>query len=93
MGSIPPDQAGYAGGFIATVRNLSYSLGTALSVAIYAAVLQTNIAIGSASPSLMAIQTVYRIGAILCLAGLLLSYTTHTSRKKQVKNAAWDDQS
>lgn len=93
MGSIPPDQAGYAGGFIATVRNLSYSLGTALSVAIYAAVLQTNIAIGSASPSLMAIQTVYRIGAILCLAGLLLSYTTHTSRKKQVKNEAWDDQS
>ena len=51
MGSIPPDQAGYAGGFIATVRNLSYSLGTALSVAIYATVLQTNVAISSVSVS------------------------------------------
>ena len=84
MGSITPDQAGYAGGFIATVRNLSYSLGTALSVAIYAAVVQSNFALSTSAPGLTAVQTVYRLGAVLCLAGLILSATTQTVRKKPV---------
>lgn len=82
MGSISPDQAGYAGGFIATVRNLSYSLGTALSVAIYATVVQSNFALNTAAPDLTAFQTVYRIGALLCLAGLILSCTTQAVRRK-----------
>lgn len=84
MGSIEPDQAGYAGGFIATVRNLSYSLGTALSVAIYAAAVQSNFALSTSSPGLTAVQTVYRIGAVLCLAGLIISSTTHTERKRSL---------
>jgi len=84
MGSIAPDQAGYAGGFIATVRNLSYSLGTALSVAIYAAVVQSSFALSTPAPDLTAIQTVYKIGVILCLTGLIISATTRTVRKKPV---------
>lgn len=83
MGSIPPDQAGYAGGFIATVRNLSYSLGTALSVAIYAAVVQSNFALSTLYPDLTAVQTVYCLGAVLCLIGLIISVTTQTIRQRQ----------
>lgn len=84
MGSIAPDQAGYAGGFIATVRNLSYSLGTALSVAIYSTVVQSSYALSTSAPELTAFQTVYLLGAVLCLAGLIISSTTHSLRKKEV---------
>lgn len=82
MGSITPDQAGYAGGFIATVRNLSYSLGTALSVAIYTAVVQSNFALSTSAPELTAVQTVYRLGAALCLTGLIISGITQPFRQK-----------
>jgi len=40
MGSIPRQKAGYGGGFLATTRNLSYSLGIASSVSFFSWMLQ-----------------------------------------------------
>lgn len=82
LGSVPRDQAGYAGGFISTVRNLSYSLGIALAVAVFSGTLKTDIAASSLSPDLFALQTVYRLGALICTAGLLISIATSQVRKK-----------
>jgi nitrate/nitrite transporter NarK len=35
LGSVPTDKSGYAGGFISTIRNLSYCAGTATSVSVF----------------------------------------------------------
>jgi len=82
LGSIPKEKAGYTGGFISTVRNFSFSLGTAFSVSIFTFLLnmyqQTNsfyIAYAKAT------TFVYCTAAGITLLGFILSLVTGCNRK------------
>ncbi|HRW13379.1 MAG TPA: MFS transporter [Syntrophomonas sp.] len=72
--SVPKEKAGYVGGFIATVRNLSFALGTAGSVSVFYFVL----ALGQKSMSynqayIHASNTVYLLAAAITGAGFIFS--------------------
>ncbi|MGR6836065.1 MFS transporter [Syntrophomonas erecta] len=82
LGSIPRSKAGYAGGFLATVRNFSFSLGVAASVAIFTLVFNINQPAGFTSAYVTAAQSVYRVTTVITLLGLILSITTARERKK-----------
>lgn len=83
LGSVPPEKAGYAGGFISTVRNLSYCLGTAASVSIFTLLLTRHMQTCSYIPAyISATHTVYRFGAGIACAGLIMSLWNPLSFKK-----------
>lgn len=84
MGSVAVNKSGYAGGFISTVRNFSYSVGTALAAAIFSAVITQNA--DSAEAYLVAVHSVYQLGIGLCLAGLVISLVTGGIRKRTPEN-------
>lgn len=80
--SIPKNKAGYGGGFISTIRNLSFALGIALSTSILTYLI--NIAPKDTAYSLTYVNSssiVYKIAALITVAGLLLAVFT-TSKKK-----------
>jgi len=74
LGSIPREKAGYAGGFMATVRNFSFSLGVAASVSAFAYFLSLYQQKSSYIAAYAgAAHSVYRIAAIICILAFLLS--------------------
>ncbi|HBQ87582.1 MAG TPA: MFS transporter [Syntrophomonas sp.] len=84
LGSVPPEKAGYAGGFLSTVRNLSYCMGTAASVGLFTWLLTSQRQTLSYIPAyIKATHIVYWSGtAIVCL-GLLISLWNSLSCKKK----------
>lgn len=72
LGSIPREKAGYAGGFIATNRNLSYSVGISSSVLLFSWMLHRKQAVLEYSTAyIQAFQTVYLVAAALTLSALV----------------------
>ncbi|MDD4802540.1 MAG: MFS transporter [Syntrophomonas sp.] len=72
LGAIPKEKAGYGGGFIATNRNLSFSLGIASSVSGFTWMLQKKSATLDYSMAYIeASRIVYLAAAIICCAALL----------------------
>lgn len=72
--SIPKEKAGYAGGFIATNRNLSFALGTAGSAVIFSFLLSIapkTMAFNSAY--IYALNKVYIIAAIITVIAFIIS--------------------
>lgn len=83
LGSIPPHKSGYAGGFISTIRNFSFSLGIAISASLFSLILAHNesslgfeIAYGKAN------QVIYLVAAGLTFTGFIISLLTRESRIK-----------
>lgn len=84
LGSVPPEKAGYAGGFISTVRNLSYCMGTAASVGIFTLLLTNQRQFLSYIPAyIKATHIVYWFGAGIACIGLLISLLNTSSLRKQ----------
>ena len=84
--SVPPEKAGYTGGFNATTRNFSISLGIAVSAGIFTYVLawqQQLINPDAAYLSTMGI--VFKISALISLGALLLSILTAKVRNAETK--------
>ncbi len=87
LGSIPREKVGYAGGFISTVRNLSFSLGIAVSVSIFSLLLSTNQEFLSYSQAYgAATGSVYRTAALITLSGLIVSLITSRNRQVNVNS-------
>lgn len=75
--SVPREKAGYVGGFISTVRNLSFAVGTAGSVSVFYMVMNAapkDMAYNNAY--IHASHTVYMIAAAIAIAGLIFSLLT-----------------
>ncbi|NMA62769.1 MAG: MFS transporter [Syntrophomonadaceae bacterium] len=83
LGACPREKAGYAGGFVATIRNLFYALGIATSVGFFTFFLQNNLT--AAVPYTQAftgsLAVVYRIAAAIALLGLVISWETRNIRQ------------
>lgn len=89
LGSIPREKAGYAGGFSATVRNFSFSLGIAGSVSIFSFFLDQNLADTSYILAYAgATQSVYRIAAGITFAALLFSLARNRHPETVQKSSA-----
>jgi len=74
LGSIPREKTGYGGGFIATVRNLSFAVGIAGSVSLFSLILAASQTTMSYSKAYIhASNTVYIIAASVTLTGFILS--------------------
>jgi EmrB/QacA subfamily drug resistance transporter len=85
--SIPREKAGYGGGFIATVRNLSFAVGIAGSVSIFSIVLsvsQKTMAYNNAY--IHASNTVYLIAAGITMMAFIISLLTRLGGNKTVEN-------
>jgi len=80
LGAIPRAKVGYGGGFIATNRNLSYSLGITSSVGIFTWILhQKKAVLVYSSAYIEASHTVYLAAAGITLVALILSILVHSS--------------
>ncbi len=83
LGSMPKQKAGYGGGFIATNRNLSFSLGISLSVLLFSVVLNSQLPLGEYSAAFMqALHTVHLTAAAVTAASLVFWVTWHLTRPK-----------
>jgi EmrB/QacA subfamily drug resistance transporter len=72
FGALPREKAGYAGGFVSTVRNLCFSLGIAFSVSIFTFLFTINQKDASfANAYTNASSLVYKIAAIITLLALI----------------------
>ncbi|MGS0764369.1 MFS transporter [Syntrophomonas curvata] len=82
LGSISRDKAGYAGGFISTVRNFAFALGIAASVSIFTLLFNRNMqGLPYMTAYVFANAWLYRITAAICLGGLLLSVLSKQHRQ------------
>lgn len=82
LGSISKDKAGYAGGFISTVRNFAFALGIAASVSIFTLLFNRNVqGLPYVTAYVLAGAWLYRITAAICLGGLLLSVLSSPHRQ------------
>ncbi len=85
--SIPGEKAGYTGGFTATTRNFSISLGIAASASIFTLLINTQQQLFSPDIAYMqAVGWVFKISAFITLCGLLLSILTAKSRMPSPNN-------
>lgn len=74
LGAVPAEKAGYSGGFISTVRNLSYCLGTAASAGIFTWLLNAQIPrVSYVSAYINAAHFIFGLGAAMACTGLLIS--------------------
>jgi EmrB/QacA subfamily drug resistance transporter len=93
LGSIPKEKAGYAGGFIATIRNFGFALGIAAAVSTFTLLFNhktQNLPFALAYTGASA--WVYRINAAICLLGLLLSVVSSQHRQPVQKSCQNFDQ-
>ncbi|HHV15457.1 MAG TPA: MFS transporter [Gelria sp.] len=82
LGSIPKEKAGYAGGFIATVRNFGFALGIAAAVSTFTLLFNHKVqGLSYVLAYTGASAWVYRINAAVCLLGLLLSVISSQYRR------------
>ena len=88
LGSIPREKAGYAGGFISTTRNLSFSLGIAASASIFTYVFQlAQKTLPYATAYVRGNHVVYVIAVCIAAAGFLFSLFNQHSLEKKAANA------
>jgi EmrB/QacA subfamily drug resistance transporter len=78
--SVPVEKAGYTGGFTATTRNFSVSLGIAVSASIFTYVLNLQQAVNPNTAYMASMGIVFKISAFITLCGLLLSIFSSSSR-------------
>lgn len=84
LGSMPKEKAGYGGGFIATNRNLSYSLGISLSVLIFSLVFNRQPITSDHQTTFMdALHTVQTGTGILVAVALVLWVAYHLLRRRE----------
>lgn len=84
LGSIPRFKAGYAGGFVSTVRNFSFALGTALATGLFALLYSHSLQYEAKSAAyITATQTVYHIAAVICLAGMIFALFSWKEEKDE----------
>ncbi len=73
LADVPPQKQGYGGSFLATIRNLSFALGTAF-LAVFAQSLAYNQKFKShTSAYVIASNQSYWIAASVCFIGLILT--------------------
>lgn len=93
LGSIPKEKAGYAGGFIATIRNFAFALGIAAAVSTFTLLFNHKT---QNLPFILAYTGasawIYRINAAICLLGLLLSVFSSQHRQPVQKSCQNFDQ-
>jgi EmrB/QacA subfamily drug resistance transporter len=81
LGSVPKTKAGYAGGFIATIRNFGNALGIALSASLLTWLLSKNLlSLPYKQAYVLASHHTYLFAAGLSLTGLLISLMTASQR-------------
>ncbi len=91
LGSIPREKAGYAGGFMATVRNFSFSLGIASSVSAFAYFHSLNLAKADHITAYAgAAHSVYRIAATICILAFFLSLLEREPLSEVESSGTWD---
>jgi len=94
LGSIPKEKAGYAGGFIATIRNFGFALGITASVSTFTLLFNHK---AQSLPYILAYTGastwVYRINAAICLFGLFLSVVSSQHRQPVQNSCQNFDQS
>ncbi len=79
--SVPGDKAGYTGGFTATTRNFSISMGIAASASIFTLLINSQQQLFNPDIAYMsAVGIVFKISAFITLCGFLLSILTAKSR-------------
>lgn len=84
LGSVPREKSGYTGGFISTVRNLSFTMGIAASVSIFTYFFTINSKHTSSALAYgIANRYVYLISAAITLSGLVISLVTSPARRQQ----------
>jgi EmrB/QacA subfamily drug resistance transporter len=82
--SVPREKAGYVGGFISTVRNLSFAVGTAGSVSVFYLVMNAaSKSMAYHNAYIYASHIVYIIAAIITLAGFIFSLLTRLGGNSQ----------
>ncbi len=85
--SIPGEKAGYTGGFTATTRNFSISLGIAASASIFTMLINTQQQLFTPDIAYMkAVGMVFRISAFITLCGLFVSILTAKTRMPPQNN-------
>jgi len=88
MASIPSNKTGYTGGFISTIRNFSFSLGVAVSVATFTGVLNYNSPrLGYIAAYITAHHLVFCLAAALAACGLIFSLLSTQYRKPTANKA------
>ncbi len=93
LGSIPKEKAGYAGGFIATIRNFGFALGIAAAVSAFTILFNHKLQGLPYMPAYTGASAwVYRINAAICLLGLLLSVVSSQHRQPVQKSCQNFDQ-
>jgi len=93
LGSIPKEKAGYAGGFIATIRNFGFALGIAAAVSAFTILFNHKLQGLPYMPAYTGASAwVYRINAAICLLGLLLSVVSSQHRQPVQKSSRNFDQ-
>ena len=92
MASIPPNKTGYTGGFISTIRNFSFSLGIAVSVATFTGILNYNSPrLGYIAAYITAHHLVFCLAAALAACGLVFSLLSTQYRKPTAAKAEQDN--
>lgn len=82
LGSIPRFKAGYAGGFVSTIRNFSFALGTAIATGLFTILYSNNLARHPVNIAyISATHLVYQIASLICLAGFLFSVISWKQEK------------
>ncbi len=82
LSSIPREKYGYAGGFMATIRNLAFALGTALAAGLFSLQLGQSLTTLTYSPAfLAAIHNCFRVALIIPACGFV--FTLYLLKKGQ----------
>ncbi|MEQ8199801.1 MAG: MFS transporter [Syntrophomonadaceae bacterium] len=85
LGSMPKEKAGYGGGFIATNRNLSYSLGISLSVLLFSLVFnRRSFTLDYQAAFLDALHTVHIVAGVLVAATWFLWVAIHLHNRRNL---------
>jgi len=84
LGSIPRFKAGYAGGFVSTIRNFSFALGTSIATGLFALLYSRSLAHSSQSAAYVAAtHTLYYIAAAICLVGMAFALVSWQKEKPE----------
>ena len=83
LGSLPQEKVGYGGGFISTIRNVSFSFGIAISVSLFSFLQNHYYSYHDFTVAYyLALNKVYLLAAGISIIGLILSLYSYSFRKK-----------
>ncbi|MGE5391551.1 MAG: MFS transporter [Deltaproteobacteria bacterium] len=84
LGSIPRFKAGYAGGFVSTIRNFSFALGTAVATGLFA-LLYSHDLVHSAQTAayVSATRSVYYTATAICFLGMIFALISWKNEKDE----------